>query len=188
MAFVVVFVWEPMTSATAGQKVSLGVTSTAFTSYVTCTVYAPDGTRVDSFNLSASSTAEWDSAALPQSGTIGCGCHRTGNGGHHPVPRGGRRTAHDDRSLSARECDPPRAERGGNLQRVCGRRSVARLHGQHVHHHGLRGCRRSLRCQGRHLGRRVRWQRADQGVIGPCRGRHLHGGPGPTRARWAASR
>ncbi|MEU9348392.1 RHS repeat-associated core domain-containing protein [Streptomyces sp. NPDC048278] len=56
-------------SATAGQKISLGVTSTAFSSYVTCAVYAPDGTKVDSFIVSANSTAEWDSTALPQSGT-----------------------------------------------------------------------------------------------------------------------
>ncbi|MET9913449.1 hypothetical protein ABZZ74_42970 [Streptomyces sp. NPDC006476] len=56
-------------TATAGQKMSLGVTPTGFSSYVTGYVYAPDGTKVDSFNVSAGSPAEWDSAALPQTGT-----------------------------------------------------------------------------------------------------------------------
>ncbi|MFF3967868.1 RHS repeat-associated core domain-containing protein [Streptomyces griseorubiginosus] len=53
----------------ADQKVSLGVTSTGFAGYTSMRVYAPDGSSVDSFTVSADDTAEWDSAALPQSGT-----------------------------------------------------------------------------------------------------------------------
>ncbi|MDQ1042023.1 IPT/TIG domain-containing protein [Streptomyces sp. V4I2] len=56
-------------TAAAGQKVSLGATSTGFSSSVTYRVYAPDGSEVDSFSVSAGSTTDWDSAALPQTGT-----------------------------------------------------------------------------------------------------------------------
>ncbi|HEY8980776.1 MAG TPA: IPT/TIG domain-containing protein [Streptomyces sp.] len=56
-------------SAMAGQKVSLGVTSTGFAGYISMRVYAPDGSSVDSFIVSADDTAEWDSVALSQTGT-----------------------------------------------------------------------------------------------------------------------
>ncbi|WP_159392844.1 RHS repeat-associated core domain-containing protein [Streptomyces cyaneogriseus] len=56
-------------TGTAGQKVSLGITSAGFTTFVTYYVYAPDGSKVDSFTVSAAGTTDWDSAALPQSGT-----------------------------------------------------------------------------------------------------------------------
>ncbi|MET9099500.1 RHS repeat-associated core domain-containing protein [Streptomyces antibioticus] len=56
-------------SALAGQKLSLGVTSTGFPSYVNYQVFAPDGSKTDSFIVSAGATAEWDSATLTQSGT-----------------------------------------------------------------------------------------------------------------------
>ncbi|MFE6522272.1 RHS repeat-associated core domain-containing protein [Streptomyces sp. NPDC057794] len=56
-------------SAASGQKVSLGVTSTGFSSYVTCQVYGPDGSRIDSFIVPADNTTEWDSAVLAHAGT-----------------------------------------------------------------------------------------------------------------------
>ncbi|WP_416963453.1 RHS repeat-associated core domain-containing protein [Streptomyces sp. Agncl-13] len=56
-------------TAETGKKVSLGVTSTGFASYVTLRLYAPDGTSVDSFIVSSRATTEWDSTALPQTGT-----------------------------------------------------------------------------------------------------------------------
>ncbi|MGQ4479328.1 RHS repeat-associated core domain-containing protein [Streptomyces sp. SAS_276] len=56
-------------AAETGKKVSLGATSTGFTSFVTLRLYAPDGTSVDSFTVSSGGTAEWDSNALPQTGT-----------------------------------------------------------------------------------------------------------------------
>jgi RHS repeat-associated protein len=57
-------------TAEKGQKVSLGVTPTSsFASYASLRLYAPDGTSVDSFIVSSGATAEWDSGALPQTGT-----------------------------------------------------------------------------------------------------------------------
>ncbi|MER8029580.1 RHS repeat-associated core domain-containing protein [Streptomyces bauhiniae] len=57
-------------TAAKGQKVSLGVTSTSsFASYASLRLYAPDGTSVDSFIVSSGATTEWDSSALPQTGT-----------------------------------------------------------------------------------------------------------------------
>ncbi|MFE9776386.1 RHS repeat-associated core domain-containing protein [Streptomyces sp. NPDC005931] len=56
-------------TATAGQQVSLAVTPAGFTSSVTYHVYAPDGSKVDSFPVSSSGTTDWDSAALPETGT-----------------------------------------------------------------------------------------------------------------------
>ncbi|MFE0824237.1 RHS repeat-associated core domain-containing protein [Streptomyces sp. NPDC058847] len=56
-------------TAGAGQKVSLGVTSTGFASYVSLRLYAPDGSRVDSFNVSSEDTTDWDSDMLTQTGT-----------------------------------------------------------------------------------------------------------------------
>ncbi|WP_435212528.1 RHS repeat-associated core domain-containing protein [Streptomyces sp. bgisy034] len=56
-------------TAEAGQKMSLAVTSTGFASYVSLRLYAPDGSRVDSFIASSESTTDWDSGALTQTGT-----------------------------------------------------------------------------------------------------------------------
>ncbi|MEU4920842.1 RHS repeat-associated core domain-containing protein [Streptomyces parvus] len=57
-------------AAEAGQRMSLGVAASAFTSsYNSIDVAAPDGSRLERFSVSANGTTEWDSAPLPASGT-----------------------------------------------------------------------------------------------------------------------
>ncbi|MFJ6943304.1 RHS repeat-associated core domain-containing protein [Streptomyces wuyuanensis] len=57
-------------TAQAGERLSLGVSAAAFPSYVSLQVRAPNGSAVgSSFTVPANSSAEWDSAALPATGT-----------------------------------------------------------------------------------------------------------------------
>ncbi|MFF7717534.1 RHS repeat-associated core domain-containing protein [Streptomyces sp. NPDC007988] len=57
-------------TAQAGERLSLGVSAAAFPSYITLQVRAPNGSAVgSSFTVPANSSAEWDSAALPATGT-----------------------------------------------------------------------------------------------------------------------
>lgn len=56
-------------SAEAGQRVSIGATATGFATSTQVDVRRPNGTRLDSFSVSTGSPEDWDSTALPESGT-----------------------------------------------------------------------------------------------------------------------
>ncbi|MCM2392740.1 RHS repeat-associated core domain-containing protein [Streptomyces albipurpureus] len=56
-------------TAQAGQKVSLGVTTTGFSSHNTLTLRRPDGTTLTTLIVPNNGPEEWDSSALPTTGT-----------------------------------------------------------------------------------------------------------------------
>ncbi|MEV5951012.1 RHS repeat-associated core domain-containing protein [Streptomyces sp. NPDC051993] len=60
--------WARFTGS-VGQRLSLGVTSTGFTSYVPVEVRDPAGNRIDSFTVQTGSTTQWDGPQLTTSGT-----------------------------------------------------------------------------------------------------------------------
>ncbi|WP_187280382.1 RHS repeat-associated core domain-containing protein [Streptomyces sp. IB2014 016-6] len=62
-------------SAQAGQRVSLGATTTGFGAYVRVDIRRPDGSEVGSFSAPADGTEDWDSEPLPDTGVYTVAVH-----------------------------------------------------------------------------------------------------------------